>query len=51
MITFLSLTGSVVIGVITAWLAGRSMSGNGAAIVLFVVHVSTGRRDGHRLWS
>lgn len=93
MITFLSLLGSAVIGVITAWLAGRVMRGNGfglignivagvlgaviggyvlriagldlgsgltarlivafigAAIVLFLVHIFTGRRDGHRLWS
>lgn len=93
MITFISLIGSAVIGVITAWLAGRLMRGNGfgllgdivagvlgavlggyvlriaglnlgsglagrllvafigAAIVLFLVHFFTGRRDGHRSWS
>ncbi len=87
------LIGSVVVGVITAWLAGRLMRGNGfgligdiiagvlgavaggyvlrvagldldgglsgrltvafigAAIVLFLVHFFTGRRDGHRSWS
>lgn len=88
-----TLIGSAVIGVIAAWLAGHSMTGNGfglvgdiiagvlgaviggyvlrtgglnlgsglaaqlivsflaAAIVLLLVHVFTGRRDGHRLWS
>ena len=93
MITFLSLIGSVLVGVITAWLAGRLMRGNGfgllgdmvaavlgavlggyvlrmagldlggglaarltvafiaAAIVLFLVHFFTGRRDGNRVWS
>jgi uncharacterized membrane protein YeaQ/YmgE (transglycosylase-associated protein family) len=93
MITFIWLIGSVVVGVITAWLAGRLMRGNGfgllgniiagvlgaivggyvlgiagmdlggglagrlvvsfiaAALVLFLVHRFTGRRDGHRLWS
>lgn len=87
------LIGSVVIGVMAAWLAGRWMRGNGfgllgniiagvlgavlggyvlhiagmdlgaglagrlivafigAAIVLFIVHFLTGRRDGNRLWS
>ena len=93
MITSISLIGSAVIGVITGWLAGRLMRGNGfgllgnvvagvlgaviggyvlrmagldlgsgltarlivafigAAIVLFLVHFLTGRRDGHRSWS
>lgn len=93
MITVLWLFGSAVIGVITAWVAGRLKKGNGlglpgnivagvlgavlggfllriagldlgsglaarlivafigAAIVLFLVHVLTGRRDGYRSWS
>ncbi len=87
------LIGSIVIGVIAGWLAGRLRRGNGfgllgnsiagvlgavvggyvlyitgmdlgggltgrlivasigAAIVLFLVHFFTGRRDGHRSWS
>lgn len=93
MTTSVWLIGSVVIGVIAGWLAGRLMRGNGlglagdiiagvfgavvggyglyiagmdfgsgltgrlivsligAAIVLFLVHIFTGRRDGHRSWS
>ncbi|HVE70585.1 MAG TPA: GlsB/YeaQ/YmgE family stress response membrane protein [Thermoanaerobaculia bacterium] len=93
MITFLSLIGSAVIGVIAAWLAGRLMRGNGFGLfgdiiagvlgaviggyalrmaglnlgsglaarlivafiaatgVLFLVHMFTSRRDGHRSWS
>lgn len=93
MITSMVLIGSVVIGVVTAWVAGRVLRGNGfgllggiiagvlgailgghalrmagldlggglagrlivafigAAIVLFLVYIFTGRRDGHRLWS
>ena len=93
MITSVWLIGSVVIGVIAAWLAGHLMRGNGfglvgdivagvlgaviggyvlgitgmdlgfglagrlivsfigAALVLFLVHVVTGRRDEHRMSS
>ena len=92
MTTLIWLIGSVVVGVIAAWLAGRLMKGNGfgllgdsiagalgaivggyvlgiagmnlgglagrlvvsfiaAAIVLFLVHAFTSRRDGHRSWS
>jgi uncharacterized membrane protein YeaQ/YmgE (transglycosylase-associated protein family) len=93
MMTALWWVGSVVIGVIAAWLAGRVMPGDGfglpwniaagvlgaiaggyllriagmdlgnnlaghllvsfiaAVIVLFVVHILTGRRGGQRMWS
>jgi uncharacterized membrane protein YeaQ/YmgE (transglycosylase-associated protein family) len=93
MSTFIWLIGSAVVGVITAFMAGRWMRGNGfgllgnlmagvlgaviggfalrmagldlgsgvaarlivafigAILVLFLVHIFTGRRDGHRSWS